>query len=195
MASTNTQIVLRERPQAEIDPRLPGTFALHETPVPSELPEGHILVKNLFFSIDPAMRGWLNDQRSYVEPVQVGAVMRAFTVGTVIKSNDASTREGEYVRAALGLQDYAVVPAKIVEKIQVGNGIEAVDYIGILGVGTLTAYFGVMDVLKIKEGDVVIVDGAAGSTGSVVVQMCKLLGCTGRLKTESSSRMCSEKGN
>lgn len=181
--TSNAQIVLRERPVSFVNPSLdpshPGTFALQYTPVPTYVPQNHVLVKVLYHSVDPAMRGWIKESRSYVEPVKLGDVMRAHCAGIVISSNDDTLKKGDHVTGLLGLQNYALMDARSLEKVEITDGIDAVDYLGVLGLTTLTAYFGVLKVLEVKEGDVVIVTAAAGSTGAAAAQIAKIKGCKG----------------
>jgi NADPH-dependent curcumin reductase CurA len=185
--TSNTQIVLRERPTSTINPDLEnGTFALKEGQKVEDdkIPADHILVKVLYTSIDPAMRGWLNDTRSYVPPVQIGEVMRSFGVGEVVASKSENFSKGDQVRGIFGWQEYAVVSGDIggpmsTTKLEDVQGVDIQDHLGVLGLSGLTAYFGVFNILDLKGGEVVIVNGAAGSVGYVVVQLCKIKGCKG----------------
>ncbi|KAK0522856.1 hypothetical protein OC834_006123 [Tilletia horrida] len=178
MATVNKRIVLRERPEADINPSLQnGTFALKEEPVPSSLGADEVLVKVLYVSLDPAMRGWLRDVRSYLPPVQIDEVMRAAAVGQVLKSNSSSYKEGDYVTGRLNWQEYAVVPSKFIQKIDVFPGVHVEDFLGVLGSSGQTAYWGVKDVIGgLKKDEIVVVTGAAGSVGSIVVQIAKIAG-------------------
>ena len=146
-----------------------------EEPVPSP-GDGEFLVKVLYISLDPAMRGWMNDIRSYVPPVGIGEVMRAGAVGEVIESNNDGFGVGDHVVGLFGLQEYAASD---------GGGAVKVDpslaplptYLGALGMTGLTAYFGLLDVGAAKEGETVVVSGAAGAVGSVAGQIAKIKGC------------------
>ncbi|UZJ56644.1 hypothetical protein CBS101457_005964 [Exobasidium rhododendri] len=175
----NKTIILRERPTTDINPDLKnGTFAEKIVEVDEKnLPDEHILVKVHYSSIDPAMRGWLRDARSYLPPVQIGEVMRAGGVGEVVQSKSSKFAQGDRVSGTFGWQEYATVSAQGVTKLDNVEGVDIKDYLGVLGMSGLTAYFGVFNVLKVKEGEVVIVTGAAGSVGSVVVQLCRIKGC------------------
>ncbi|CBQ73953.1 related to endo-polygalacturonase [Sporisorium reilianum SRZ2] len=177
-----TQIVLRERPTADIKHALGASDSTYEkrtVPVPqeSELNDGEVLVRVEYVSLDPAMRGWLRDVRSYLPPVQIGEVMRAGGVGVIVASKFPGLVKGDQVSGTLGWQQYARVPGKSVEKRTVRQGGSLLDYLGPLGSSGQTAYWGILDVAAIKEGDVVVVTGAAGSVGSIVVQLAKLKGC------------------
>ncbi len=170
----NKQLKLVKRPQGMPDAE---TWNLENNPIP-ELKEGEVLIKNHFISLDPAMRGWMRDVKSYIPPVQIGEVMRAGSIGEVVKANNHPTfKVGDVVTGWGGVQQYIVTD---------GKGYYTVDtklapmptYIGTLGMPGMTAYFGILEVGKIKEGDVVVVSGAAGAVGSVVGQIAKIKGCT-----------------
>lgn len=170
----NKQLLFVKRPQGEADA---STWSLVTNPIP-EIKEGEILVKQHYVSLDPAMRGWMNEGKSYIEPMAIGLVMRAGSVGEVVAAkNHPNFKVGDYVSGFGGVQQYAVSD---------GNGLYAVDpklaplptYIGTLGMPGMTAYFGILEVGKIKEGDVVVVSGAAGAVGSIVGQIAKIKGCT-----------------
>lgn len=134
----------------------------------SDLKDGQILVRADYLSLDPAMRGWLNDARSYVPPVKIGEVMRGNSIATVIASKDPQYKEGEQVLALSGWSEYAILSAKFLEKLAlVGQyGITARDYQSVLGMTSLTAYFGMINVGKVdklKKGSTVVISGAAGA--------------------------------
>ncbi len=169
----NKQWILRKRPEGMPDT---STWSLESNPIP-EPGDGEVLVQQHFISLDPAMRGWMNDAKSYIPPVELGAVMRAGSVGKVIKSNNhPKLKEGDFVSGWGGVQQYTVTD---------GENWYPVDptlaplpmYIGTLGMPGMTAYFGILQEGKIKEGDVVLVSGAAGAVGSIVGQIAKIKGC------------------
>ena len=138
--------------------------------------EGEFLVKNLYISLDPAMRGWMNEGRSYIAPVEIGAVMRAIAVGRVVGSKHPSFAVGDHVTGMFGMQEYALSN---------GTGTNKVDpklaplpiYIGALGGAGLTAYFGLLEVGQAKAGETVVISGAAGAVGIVTGQIAKIKGC------------------
>lgn len=171
MTQENTQVVLVARPHGM---PVASDFELKASPVP-EPEEGEVLVACEYISLDPAMRGWMREARSYVPPVKLGAVMRAGGVGKVVKSRHPDFAEGDYVNGMLNVQRYACGD---------GKGLHKVDptlaplpaYLGILGMPGLTAYFGLLEVGALKEGDTVLVSGAAGAVGSVVGQIAKIKG-------------------
>ena len=127
-------------------------------------------------SIDPAMRGWMNDARSYIEPVQIGAVMRAFGLGRVISSRHPGFEVGAIVSGLLGVQEHALSDGKGVNLVPTLAGVSPAAHLGVLGIGGLTAYFGLLDVGRVGERDTVLVSGAAGSVGTVVGQIAKIKG-------------------
>ncbi|KAG0052256.1 hypothetical protein BGZ83_002816 [Gryganskiella cystojenkinii] len=177
----NTQFVLANRPVADIDPAT--TFRKQQVSLSDDLAAGEILVKVLFISLDPAMRGWMRDVRSYIRPVRIDEVMRSADVCQVIKSNNADYKVGELVRATVGWQEYAIVkPSDDLVKIKAFPGVSPSTYLGVLGLTGLTAYFGLYEVGEIvKKGGpncTVVVSGAAGATGSVAAQIAKhVFGC------------------
>jgi len=138
--------------------------------------DGEVLVKIAYVSLDPAMRGWMNDGRSYIPPVGIGEVMRAFAVGEVIASEDPDVAVGEHIGGLLGVQEYALANGKGVFKVDPSLAPLPV-YLGTLGMPGVTAYFGLLDIGRPKAGDTVVVSGAAGAVGGLVGQIAKLKGC------------------
>jgi hypothetical protein len=170
----NKQIILKNRPKGFPDTT---TWNLETQNIP-KLSAGEILIEHHYISLDPAMRGWMNDTKSYIPPVGLDQVMRAGAIGKVIDTNNNSKFEiGDCVTSWGGVQQYSVSN---------GDGWYKVDerlatmpmYLGTLGMPGMTAYFGILEVAKIKEGDIVLVSGAAGAVGSIVGQIAKLKGCT-----------------
>ncbi|WP_025899279.1 NADP-dependent oxidoreductase [Sneathiella glossodoripedis] len=137
--------------------------------------DGEVVVKVHYVSLDPAMRGWMNDAKSYIPPVGLGEVMRAGTVGEVIESNNPSFAVGDFVTGYHGVQQYGKSDGKDLVKID-PNLAPVQSYIGGLGMPGLTAYFGLLEVGAVKEGDTVLVSGAAGAVGSMVGQIAKIKG-------------------
>jgi NADPH-dependent curcumin reductase CurA len=127
-------------------------------------------------SLDPAMRGWMNDARSYVPPVQIGEVMRAGAVGRILDSRHRDFQAGEQVQGMFGVQRYAVSPAEGLTRIDT-SVVPAPAHLGVLGIGGLTAYFGLLDVGRPEPGQTVVVSGAAGAVGSVAGQIARIKGC------------------
>jgi NADPH-dependent curcumin reductase len=169
---TNHQIRLAARPVG-----LPDDSSWEQTEEPVPAPgDGEVLVQVTHLSLDPAMRGWMNDVRSYIPPVAVGEVMRAGGVGTVVASRDPRYAEGAWVSGFPGIQEYAV--AKGDDLLPIDTTLAPPErWLGALGMTGMTAYFGLLDVGAPKEGETVVVSGAAGATGSVVGQIAKIKGC------------------
>ena len=137
---------------------------------------GEVLVRVLYLSLDPAMRGWMNEGKSYIAPVGLGEVMRAGGVGRVVKSNDPTLAAGDLVVGITGIQDYVVSKAAGLRKID-PQVAPLPRYLGALGMTGLTAYFGLLDIGQPKEGETVVVSAAAGAVGAVVGQIAKIKGC------------------
>ncbi|PAX82556.1 NADP-dependent oxidoreductase, partial [Streptomyces albidoflavus] len=154
----------------------PEDFALREVPV--EAPTaGRILVRNLYFSVDPYMRGRMNDVKSYVPPFQLDAPMDGGAVGEVVASEAEGFAVGDHVLHGLGWREYANLPAKHAKKVD-GSLAPLSAYLGVLGMPGLTAYAGLLDVASFKPGDAVFVSGAAGAVGSEVGQIARLKGAS-----------------
>jgi len=172
MTASNRRFLLAKRPQGEVRR---DDFTFETVPV-TEPGEGHVVVKNLYLSLDPAMRGWMNEGKSYVPPVGLGEVMRALGVGEVTASRHPDFKVGDTVSGVLGMQDYYVGEAK---------GLQPIDpslaplprYLSALGMTGMTAYFALLDVGQPKAGDTVVISGAAGAVGSIAGQIAKLKGC------------------
>jgi NADPH-dependent curcumin reductase CurA len=168
----NRQFLLAKRPSGAATRE---DFTYQQVPV-GEVVAGQILVKNEYLSLDPAMRGWMNEGKSYIAPVNLGEVMRALGVGKVIESRDPKFAVGDYVQGALGVQDFFVGEPK---------GFYQIDptlaplprYLSALGMTGMTAYFALLDVGVPKSGDTVVISGAAGAVGSVAGQIAKIKGC------------------
>jgi NADPH-dependent curcumin reductase len=128
---------------------------------------GEVVLRVLYLSLDPAMRGWMNESKSYIPPVGLGEVMRAIGIGQVVASNDPSLTTGDFARGLTGVQDYAVVAAQNLNKVDPQLA-PLPRHLGALGVTGLTAYFGLLEVGQPRPGETVVISGAAGATGSVV---------------------------
>ncbi|PKV85577.1 NADP-dependent oxidoreductase [Streptomyces sp. TLI_146] len=155
---------------------VPADFALREVPVAAPA-EGRILVRNLFMSVDPYMRGRMNDVKSYIPPFQLDKPMDGGAVGEVVASNDERFAVGDHVLHGLGWREYADLDAKHATKVDASLA-PLSTYLGVLGMTGLTAYAGLFDVASFKEGDAVFVSGAAGAVGSQVGQMARLKGAS-----------------
>ena len=171
-ATVNRQFRLAARPVG-----LPkaSDWTLVEKPVPQP-GEGEFLVRIEYLSLDPAMRGWMNEGKSYVPPVGIGEVMRAGAAGEVVASNHPGFPVGSKVSGLFGVQEYALSNGKGVQRVDIALA-PLPTYLGVLGMTGMTAYFGLLDVGAAKEGDTVVVSGAAGAVGTVVGQIAKIKGC------------------
>jgi NADPH-dependent curcumin reductase len=169
---TNPQIVLVSRPQGT---PTADNFAYQEMPVPA-LQQSEFLVENVYISLDPAIRGWMNAGTTYIPGMAIDAPVRAFTLGKVIQSENADFEVGEYVNGLLGVQKYAISNGKGVQKVDVSFG-NLSWHLGILGMPGMTAYFGLLEKGQPKAGETVFVTGAAGIVGATVGQIAKIKGC------------------
>ncbi|MGH8461031.1 MAG: NADP-dependent oxidoreductase [Stenotrophobium sp.] len=172
MTTINKQFTLAARPQGLVKR---SDFAYAEVPVP-ELRDGELLVQILYISLDPAMRGWMNEGKSYIRPVAIGEVMRAGTLGKVVASKHPHFKVGDHVAGSQGVQTYAVSDGKDLHKVDPKLA-PLPKYLGVLGMPGMTAYFGLLDTGAPKEGETVVVSGAAGAVGQVVGQIAKIKGC------------------
>ena len=179
MSSTlaNRQVRLARRPQGSAT-RDDWSFTTEPVGDPAE---GGVLVKTLSLSLDPAMRGWMNEGKSYIAPVELGAVMRAGGVGRVAASRNPAFAVGDIVYGTLGVQEYALVPQEEITR----SGLSKIDlsagsitqWLNVLGMPGMTGYFGLMDIGQPRPGETVVVSGAAGAVGQTVGQLAKIKGC------------------
>jgi len=168
----NTTVRLARRPVGSL---VPDDWTITEEPVPA-VGEGQFLVRTTFISLDPAMRGWLDDRPSYLPPVGLGEVMRAGTVGEVVQSRHPRFPIGTIVQMTGGVQAFAVSDGRGVTRVDPALGTPAM-YLGVLGITGLTAYFGLLEHGRPRPGDTVVVSGAAGAVGTVVGQLARINGC------------------
>ena len=169
----NRRLVLASRPAGIPDP---SHFARDDQPVPS-LAEGEFLVRNLYLSIDPAQRGWVNAAANYSAPVAIGAVMRALTVGVVESSRCAQVAVGQHLYGWFGWQDYcAATAASILMRVDLRTG-PLSTAVGLYGINGTTAYLALTEIGRPKAGETVLVSTAAGALGSLVGQIARRLGC------------------
>jgi len=166
----NQRIVLASRPEGWVTP---ANFRLEKAPLPQPQ-EGEILVKNLWLSLDPYMRGRMSEQKSYVKGVDIGETMVGQTAGEVLESKSDKFRKGDFVLTQLGWQLYGVT--KEASKVD-ATRVPLSYYLGMLGMPGLTAYFGLKELGQPKPGETVLVSAASGAVGSVVGQLAKLWGC------------------
>ncbi|MBM0103899.1 NADP-dependent oxidoreductase [Steroidobacter sp. S1-65] len=172
MTFSNHQFRLAARPVGAVK-RSDFNYVEEPTRAPGD---NEVLVKTLYLSLDPAMRGWMNEGKSYIAPVQLGEVMRAGGVGKVIESRHPKFSPGEFVSGSLGVQEYATLEAKLLTKIDPALA-PLPAYLGAFGMPGMTAYFGLLDIGKPQPGETVVVSGAAGAVGTVVGQIARIKGC------------------
>ncbi|MCX7230395.1 MAG: NADP-dependent oxidoreductase [Burkholderiales bacterium] len=176
-SAVNRQVLLAARP---VGMPTRADWSIVDTPLPEPAPGG-VLVQTLMLSLDPAMRGWMNEGKSYIEPVGIGEVMRAGGVGRVIASNTAAFAVGDHVSGSLGVQQYCAFDEAGLRR----AGLVKIDpslaplpkWLNALGMPGMTAYFGLLDVGQPKAGETVVVSGAAGAVGQTVGQVAKIRGC------------------
>jgi len=172
MGTVNRQFRLASRP---VGMPVRGNWNFTEEPV-GEPKDGEILVKVLYISLDPAMRGWMNEGKSYMPPVGIGEVMRALGAGKVIASKFPGLAAGDFVGGMFGVQEYSLALGRAVSKIEAPADSLPI-YIAALGMPGMTAYFGLLDIGRPETGNTVVVSGAAGAVGSIVGQIAKIKGC------------------
>jgi NADPH-dependent curcumin reductase len=174
MSEKNRRLVLAERPTGNVDD---STVRLEEEDAP-EPGDGEALVRNRFLSIDPTIRTWMDDAPGYLPPIGIGEVVRCGCVGEVVSSNSDRYSEGDMVFGMSGWQDYAVADEGERTMQTLPEGLDPEAALSVFGVTGMTAYFGLIEVGQIKEGDVVVVSGAAGATGSIVGQIARVKGAS-----------------
>ena len=169
---TNHKFLLAARPVG-VPKRTDWTFTDEPVPEPNE---GEFVVQLHYISLDPAMRGWISDARSYIPPVAIGEVMRALGVGMVTASRNPSFVDGNYVSGPFGMQEYALSDGRGVRKVD-ARLFPLPKYLSVLGMTGMAAYFGLLDTGQPKAGETVVVSAAAGAVGSIVGQIAKIKGC------------------
>jgi NADPH-dependent curcumin reductase CurA len=169
----NHQWRLAARPEGMIKE---SDFKWAEEPVP-ELKDGQVLVKIRYLSLDPANRGWVREEGSYMAPIQIGSVMLGGTVGVVEESRNLDFAAGDNVQGFLGWQEYAISDGTNLNKLPNNPAIPLTAYLGLFGHIGLTAYFGLLDITRPKAGETLVVSAAAGAVGSIVGQIGKIKGC------------------
>ena len=186
----NRQVRLRSRPTG-----IPQAqdFEIGEEAVP-EIAADQVLVRNMYLSVDPAMRGWIVDTAGYSDPVAIGSVMRSFATGRVEASRHADFKQGDFVTGMFGWQDYAAVDGAKIDRIICERDVPLSTSLGVLGLNGVTAYFGLLEVGQPVRGETVVVSTAAGSVGSCVGQIAKTLGCraVGIAGGMEKARLCRE---
>ena len=169
----NKQWILSSFPKGEIQD---GDLVLKEQKL-AELKNNEILIRNIYLSLDPANRGWMSGQASYVDAMQIGDVMRGGTIGVVETSNNEKFKIGEIVNCMGGWQEYFITDGKGMQIIPQNTGFPLDSFMSVLGMTGMTAYFGLLDITNPKEGETLVVSAAAGAVGSIVCQIGKIKGC------------------
>jgi NADPH-dependent curcumin reductase CurA len=168
------EVRLVARPQGWPNPE---DFAVVETDLPAPS-DGEALVRNLFMSVDPYMRGRMNDAKSYVPPFRLNEAMTGGAIGVVVESRSPGLDAGDIVLHDFGWREHVVAPTAKFRKITPLEGVPLSAYLGALGMTGMTAYVGLLDIAGLNEGDTVFVSGAAGAVGSMVGQIAKLRGAS-----------------
>jgi NADPH-dependent curcumin reductase CurA len=171
MAERNRRLVLAERPTGMVDEK---TVRLEEVDAPEPGP-GEALARVRYLSIDPTIRTWMDDAPGYLPPIAIDEVVRSGGIVEVVQSNSDSYKPGDLLFGFSGWQDY-VIASEATGYQALPDGVSPTLALSLFGITGLTAYFGLIDVGKVKEGDVVVVSGAAGATGSTVGQIAKIKG-------------------
>ncbi|RZF63213.1 NADP-dependent oxidoreductase [Sphingomonas populi] len=188
----NRRIVLRSRPTGIPDP---DTFRVEEVSVP-ELEDGQVLLQNRVFAIDPAVRGMLDDVKSYLPAVPIGGLIPTMVLGRVIQSRNPDFREGDYGRAFVGWETHSVVsPGAVgIENVRIADDLPLTAYMGACGWSGITAYVGLKLYGEMRAGDDVLVSAAAGAVGSVAGQVARLSGCrvVGTVGTDAKARIVTD---
>lgn len=172
MSTSNRRIVLARRPQGMVTPDL---FRMETVPMPS-VGAGQVLVRTHYFSVDPYMRGRMEETKSYAEPQKLDEVMLGASVGVVVESRHAGFAPGDAVIGGLGWQEYGVSDGAMLRKIDT-RGISMSAYLGVVGMPGVTAWYGLKKICEPKPGETVLVSAASGAVGSVVGQLAKAMGC------------------
>ncbi|HWB44614.1 MAG TPA: NADP-dependent oxidoreductase [Hyphomicrobiaceae bacterium] len=172
LPKTYRRVVLARRPPGEVSE---SDFRIEEAPLPEPGPR-QVLVRVIYLSLDPYMRGRMRDAASYAAPVQIGEVMTGGTVGEVVKSNHPDYKVGDIIEDRLGWQEYAIGPGPAMRKIDPSLApISTAN--GVLGMPGMTAYFGLFEMGQPKPGETVVVSAASGAVGQIVGQLAKIAGC------------------
>ncbi len=181
----NRRVILVNRPKGVPDA---DHFAVDEMSV-RDLEAGEFLVKTEYWSVDPAMRGWVNDAPNYLPPVEIGAVMRSFATGEVVASRNRDYAEGDKLSGMFGWQRYAISDGSDVDRKIDDTDLPSSLALGVLGLNGVTAYFGLLECCEPRAGETVVVSTAAGAVGSAVGQIAKIKGCRTVGITSSAEKM------
>jgi NADPH-dependent curcumin reductase CurA len=169
----NRQYYLASRPLGE---PTASNVPARDVPVPDPAP-GEVVLRNLYISLDPAIRGWMGDDPNYIEPITLGDAVRSSVIGRVVASNSPDYAVGDVAMCMGAWEQYTTVQATALNRLDESIGIPLSTFLGVLGPTGLTAYFGLLEVGKPKAGETVLVSAAAGAVGSIVGQIAKMQGC------------------
>lgn len=169
----NRQYYLASRPVGKPDA---SNVPARDVPLADPAP-GEVVLRNLYISLDPAIRGWMGDDPNYIEPIALGDAVRSSVLGRVVRSNSPDYVIGDVAMTMGAWEQYTTVPAAALNKLDENAGIPLSTFLGALGPTGLTAYFGLLEVGKPKAGETVLVSAAAGAVGSIVGQIAKMKGC------------------
>lgn len=187
---SNRQFFLHSRPSGS---PTDDNIRRRDTSVPA-LEAGDVLIHNLYFSLDPAIRGWMSDAPSYLPPIDIGSPIRSTTAGRVIASRHPGFAEGDYVWGMNAWEDYSVARGDTLVPVPADNKYPLHYYLSIFGAVGMTAYFGIIDAGKPRAGETILVSAAAGAVGSLVGQIGKIVGCNvvGLAGSETKNRWITE---
>ncbi|MHB8691668.1 MAG: NADP-dependent oxidoreductase [Solirubrobacteraceae bacterium] len=186
MSDVNRKIVLAQRPTGNVDER---TVRVEHEPAPEPGP-GQALVRTRYLSIDPTIRTWMDDVPGYLPPIGLGEVVRSAGVGEVVQSNSDRYDVGDLVFGLTGWQDYTLADGGAAALQKLPPGIDPTAALSVFGTTGMTAYFGLIDVGRVGEGDTVVVSGAAGATGSIVGQIARIKGAKRVVGIAGSDEKC-----
>jgi NADPH-dependent curcumin reductase CurA len=170
---TNRQYYLASRPAGAPDS---SNVPARDVPV-ADPAQGEVVLRNLFISLDPAIRGWMGDDPNYIEPIALGDAVRSSVIGRVVQSNHPDVAVGDVGMGLGAWEQYTTMPGAALNKLDESAGIPLSTFLGVLGPTGLTAYFGLLEVGKPQAGETVLVSAAAGAVGSIVGQIAKMKGC------------------
>lgn len=169
----NKQWILNSFPVGEIQD---NDLILRDSEL-NTINDGEVLIKNIYLSLDPANRGWMSGRASYVDAMKIGDIMRGGTIGIIKESKNEKYKEGQIVQYQGGWQEYCINEGKGLRLVPQNSGLDLPSFLSVMGMPGITAYFGLLDVLKPMEGETLVVSGAAGAVGSIVSQIAKIKGC------------------
>ena len=169
----NKQWILNSFPVGEIQD---NDLILRDSEL-NAINDGEVLIKNIYLSLDPANRGWMSGRASYVDAMKIGDIMRGGTIGIIKESKNEKYKEGQIVQYQGGWQEYCINEGQGLRLVPQNSGLDLPSFLSVMGMPGITAYFGLLDVLKPMEGETLVVSGAAGAVGSIVSQIAKIKGC------------------